>query len=122
MQCKARKAEYVAKVNALIREIQIRKNHQTDTGIVHGPKAFFEDGWYLTNEWKALRYAAIVKYGNRCVCCGRGPKEGVSIHVDHIKPKSLWPQQALDIKNLQILCSDCNIGKKNKDRIDWANL
>jgi 5-methylcytosine-specific restriction endonuclease McrA len=119
---KARTKEYLDRVNAFSRERNIRRDHQNDTGVVHGTKVFFSEDWYLSDAWKKLRYQAIVKYGNRCKCCGRGPKDGVSIHVDHIRPKSLWPSLALNIDNLQILCSDCNLGKGNKDRINWGTI
>ena len=41
------------------------------------------------------------------------------IHVDHIKPRSKYPELELDINNLQVLCEDCNIGKSNIDETDW---
>ena len=54
------------------------------------------------------------------MCCGRSKKEhGVVIHVDHIKPRSKFPELALEFDNLQILCDDCNIGKCNKYEDDW---
>jgi len=77
--------------------------------------------FYNTPEWRQLRYAAIVKYGNRCICCGSSPKNGRIIHVDHIKPRSIYPERALDINNLQILCEHCNIGKSNIDETNWNN-
>jgi 5-methylcytosine-specific restriction endonuclease McrA len=75
--------------------------------------------FYNSPEWQRLRYSAIEKYGNRCAACGRSPKDGVVIHVDHIKPRSLNPELALDIDNLQILCEPCNVGKSNKFSKDW---
>lgn len=75
--------------------------------------------FYQSPEWKALRYKALVKYGNRCMACGRAPKDRVIIHVDHILPRSTYPEHALTLKNLQILCEDCNISKSNKDETDW---
>lgn len=75
--------------------------------------------FYQTKEWRELRYQALVKYGNNCVCCGASPKHGVSIHVDHIKPRSIYPEYALCIDNLQILCESCNVGKSNQYDTDW---
>ena len=72
-----------------------------------------------TREWKELRYRAFLKYGNRCVVCGRSAKEGAVLNMDHIKPRARFPHLALDIRNLQPACSDCNTGKGNWDSTDW---
>jgi hypothetical protein len=47
----------------------------------------------------------------KCVICGRGRKEGVELHVDHIKPKDLGGKAT--ISNGQTLCSKHNFIKKN---------
>ena len=47
----------------------------------------------------------------RCVICGRGSKEGVELHVDHIKPKDLGGKAFLN--NSQTLCAKHNFIKKN---------
>lgn len=81
------------------------------------PKAkILGDSFYFSREWKSLRYTAIKKYGRKCMACFR---TGVSLHVDHIKPRSKYPDLALVFSNLQVLCEDCNLGKGNKDSIDW---
>mgnify|MGYP001557950148 CR=1 FL=1 len=77
---------------------------------------------YSTREWIGLRYEALKQYGNRCMCCGANPGNGSVLHVDHIKPRSVFPELALNIDNLQILCSDCNIAKSNGDQSDWKTL
>jgi len=77
--------------------------------------------FYASPEWKELRYLALERYGNRCACCGRSPKDRVTMHVDHIKPRSLYPALALKIHNLQILCEDCNKAKSNKFDTDWRD-
>lgn len=72
-------------------------------------------GFYNSSKWKNLRMKAISAYGNRCQACGASPKhdENVVIHIDHILPKSIYPEYGLSLSNLQVLCSDCNIGKGN---------
>lgn len=70
-------------------------------------------------EWKTIRQLALKTYGNQCMACGITPEFGAMLHVDHIKPRKLYPQLALDIKNLQILCSDCNFGKANWNTEDY---
>jgi 5-methylcytosine-specific restriction endonuclease McrA len=72
-----------------------------------------------TREWKELRYKAFLKYGNRCVVCGRSAKDGAVLNMDHIKPRKTHPHLALDINNLQPMCSDDNAGKDNWDSTDW---
>jgi 5-methylcytosine-specific restriction endonuclease McrA len=41
------------------------------------------------------------------------------MHVDHIKPRSRFPHLELSLDNLQVLCAACNVGKGNRDEIDW---
>ncbi len=48
--------------------------------------------------------------GYKCVICGRGRKEGVELHVDHIKPKYLGGEST--IENGQTLCAQHNFIKK----------
>lgn len=78
--------------------------------------------FYNSLPWRKIRYAVLRKFGGKCACCGRSSaKDGVTLHVDHIKPRSLFPALELEISNLQVLCEDCNIGKGNSDSISWAN-
>jgi hypothetical protein len=72
-----------------------------------------------TYEWRKVRMEALKLYGPVCMCCGASPATGAVMNVDHIKPRALFPQLALDINNLQILCGDCNHGKGNWDMTDW---
>jgi len=46
----------------------------------------------------------------KCVVCGRGLKEGVELHVDHIKPKEF--DGKAKIENGQTLCAQHNFMKK----------
>lgn len=79
---------------------------------VRGDK--FYDSW----EWKKLRYKVILKHGRQCMCCGDRPP-GVKIVVDHIKPRTKFPELELVQGNLQVLCESCNMGKSNKDYTDF---
>ncbi len=55
---------------------------------------------------------AIFKRDNyRCVICGKGRKDGVEIHADHIRPKDLGGMATID--NGQTLCAQHNFQKKN---------
>lgn len=78
------------------------------------------DEFYSSREWRELRVRVLEKYECKCMMCGRSPKlHGIVIHVDHIKPRSKYPELALTFENLQILCDDCNLGKSNKFSTDW---
>lgn len=78
------------------------------------------DDFYKSREWRELRVRVLEKYECKCMMCGRSPKDhGIVIHVDHIKPRSKYPELSLRINNLQILCADCNVGKSNKYQTDW---
>ena len=77
------------------------------------------DEFLQTYEWRRVRMLAIKKYGARCQCCGASPDTGAVINVDHIKPRRFFPELALDLENLQVLCSPCNHGKGNWDMTDW---
>lgn len=77
------------------------------------------DDFLVTYEWRKLRMQVLTKRGARCECCGATPIDGIRIHVDHIKPRRLFPELALVESNLQVLCEVCNHGKGNWDHTDW---
>ncbi len=67
--------------------------------------------FYLTKEWRTIRATVLMNSNGRCKLCGRGEKHGICVHVDHIKPRSQFPELELSYPNLQVLCEDCNLGK-----------
>lgn len=60
----------------------------------------------------SLRYDILKRDGFRCVLCGRTPKDGITLHVDHILPVSKGG--LTEPSNLRTLCSICNLGKSYK--------
>lgn len=74
----------------------------------------FLESW----EWTNLRYRVLQFHGRKCQCCGAQPP-AVVLHVDHIKPRSLYPELAMEFDNLQVLCAACNKGKSNKHFEDF---
>lgn len=72
--------------------------------------------FYDTPEWRRLRYKVFTLYGRKCACCESvaGP-----FHIDHIKPRSKFPELELSLSNLQVLCEACNMGKGGWDETDW---
>lgn len=77
------------------------------------------DNFLSSYEWRKVRMQALKRYGARCQCCGASPSDGAVMNVDHIKPRKLFPNLALNVDNLQILCHACNHGKGNWDMTDW---
>lgn len=77
------------------------------------------DAFLASYEWRQIRMQALKRDGARCCCCGATPADGRVRHVDHIKPRKHFPQLALDLNNLQVLCDVCNHGKGNWDQTDW---
>ena len=69
--------------------------------------------------WNKLRYMVLKRDGGKCCLCGRGASDGVKLHIDHIKPASLYPELYYDPNNLQTLCDECNYGKSDGDSTDW---
>lgn len=79
------------------------------------------EAFYKTQEWRKARYQALKFYGNRCQLCGASPRNGHQLHVDHIKPRSLYPDRCLDFNNLQVLCETCHMAKGTKYIDDCRN-
>lgn len=78
------------------------------------------DPFYLSFEWRRVRMFVLERDGARCSCCGRTTADDdIAINVDHIKPRSRYPQLALDPSNLQVLCNECNHGKGNLFTTNW---
>jgi hypothetical protein len=59
----------------------------------------------------AQKKAIFERDGYRCVICGRGIKDGVELHADHIKAKGFGGEAT--IENGQTLFSQHNFMKKN---------
>lgn len=76
------------------------------------------DDFLQSKAWKRLRFQALKKHGMKCQACGSSPSTGAVLNVDHIFPRRLFPELALRLDNLQVLCGDCNEGKGNWDMTD----
>ena len=66
----------------------------------------------------ATRYKVLERAGFKCQACGAKPSKqnDVTLHIDHIVPVTLGGTNAM--KNLQVLCSECNISKGNRSVYD----
>lgn len=60
-----------------------------------------------------LRNLALVRDNNTCQICGLLDKE--VMEVDHIKPKSVYPDLANILENLITLCANCHRRKTSRE-------
>lgn len=104
--------------NDRVAEIVMAIKNQSAESRKRSKKAYSKTN-FIDREWREVRYKALKRDGARCACCGATAKDGVKIHVDHIKPVSIYPLLKYDLDNLQVLCELCNIGKSNIDETDW---
>lgn len=65
-------------------------------------------------KFRAIRYSILLRDNSTCQLCGANPKTGASMHVDHIKPRSKYPELELDPDNLRVLCQECNLTKSDR--------
>ncbi|HCV03918.1 MAG TPA: hypothetical protein DG048_14820 [Pseudoalteromonas sp.] len=78
-----------------------------------------EVSFYKSKRWLALRFKVLAHFGANCMCCPRGVDNGTTINVDHIYPRSKYPELEYVIENLQVLCDKCNQGKLNIEIVDF---
>ncbi len=69
--------------------------------------------FFKSRAWKEMRVKVFDAYGRRCMKCGSTTR---IMQVDHIRPRSIRPDLALEFDNLQVLCSACNYAKGTSTR------
>ena len=78
-----------------------------------------KEGHTDSNRWRQLRETVLTIYGRKCMCCENTPTLARRTHVDHIKPKSKYPELQYDFYNHQVLCQSCNSRKLNRNETDY---
>lgn len=72
-----------------------------------------------TREFSAASKKEIfARDGHVCVMCGRGRRDGLTLHADHIIPRDKGGSG--DAANGQTLCSECNMLKKNYGQVEFG--
>ena len=110
--------EYKKRTGEIFRDPdrQIRKFHQ-EGFLIKVKKGVYRYSPEMVKNRKLTDFTEkdkqlILKRDNyRCVICGLGKKDGVELHIDHIKPKDKGGDST--ISNGQSLCSTHNFRKKN---------
>jgi len=74
--------------------------------------------FYASPEWNAMRMAVVALSDGLCKSCRRRLRHKGDLTVDHILPRSRFPERALDPANLQVLCRRCNSRKGACHRVD----
>lgn len=82
-------------------------------------KQQYGDPFFYSQRWLEVRYRVLQRSNGACQCCGHRAAADNPLQVDHIKPRSKYPELQLDPENLQVLCRHCNLGKGNWDETDW---
>ena len=77
---------------------------------------------YLSDNKKAVWNKPYIKtallkmtHGKCCYCEKKVGVGFTDMHVEHFKPKSLYPMEVINWNNLLPACSDCNRNKSNHD-------
>lgn len=73
------------------------------------------DAFYGSSEWRAVRAEIIREQGKVCKFCRKTILAELDATVDHIRPRSIYPDLALVKSNLQVLCRVCNSSKGASD-------
>ena len=68
------------------------------------------------NFTEAQKAEILERGGYVCAICGLGEKDGIELHVDHIKPKQRGGKATID--NGQVLCGKHNYRKKAYDQTE----
>jgi len=60
----------------------------------------------------SIRFQVLKRDGYRCQMCGATAQDGAKLEIDHIHPVSKGGSN--EPSNLQVLCRDCNAGKRDQ--------
>ncbi len=100
------------KVNARLEELARDRQRRIDE----------TNAFYASSEWRLVREQVIDEQGRVCQECRSRITTDYDLTVDHIKPRSKFPELALEKANLQVLCRKCNSAKgATSDEADITN-
>lgn len=91
----------LSKVDTRVAELARERQRQIDES-----RAF-----YASPEWRLVRKQVVEEQGRVCQQCRSHIRDDYDLTVDHVKPRSKFPELGLDKSNLQVLCRRCNSAK-----------
>lgn len=113
-------AEETARAKIIAKEIYSR--YEMAPRLLNDPSFLVEFHKYWG--WRRIREVFVAEQVEKgrllCAACGKNSK--IRVHVDHIKPRSRYPELRYLKTNLQILCDKCNIHKSDYDGDDWVKV
>lgn len=71
--------------------------------------------FFNSTRWKSLRNLALRRDDGICQECKRNGRMATGNQIDHIKPRSKFPELAYEIENLQTLCARCHNRKRREE-------
>ncbi|MGC8651457.1 MAG: HNH endonuclease [Minisyncoccia bacterium] len=88
-------------VNKIFESIELNFKQKNEDSVFNG-KLFNESILKIRAFQQRLREKTLEKYGNKCMICGIDIKE--LLNVSHIKPVNKFPENAVDLNNVLLLC------------------
>lgn len=105
------------------RKVELRRQHDRNPHLILDA-AFcreFESLGIGTDIYREV----IASSGHHCAACSRKfslSRRKPLLHVDHIRPRKLYPHLLYVRSNLQVLCRSCNSHKSAYDGDDWRDV
>lgn len=100
-----------------LKKVERKANQLKDN---RDPRKQFER-WRSSQDGKEWKHQQYVKQRGECAIC-KAPNPLKGMHIDHIKPISLYPDRALDLDNLRLLCPPCNSSRGNSTDRDFGRF
>lgn len=111
---KIRKQNHAFYLLTNTQKFKYSKLFEADEELIEFHKMTRNENFYKSKAWLNLRHEFLLRNKKKkCNLCGL-EDQSAQYHVDHIRPRSVYPELCLEIKNLQLLCKECNLGKSNK--------
>jgi|SRR3990167_6301904 len=82
---------------------------------IDNPSKRGENHYYWKGgKWKYIKRLVLIRDNFTCQICGM--REDEIMVVDHIKPKSVFPELELESSNLIVLCPNCHARKTIREK------